>query len=97
VWADVPPWIAPPRDPDDPMGMWAALPDSPFKARPKESWILPTSSSWKQDDGQFLDCIQAGRQSAMHAGIAAQATEALMAAYQSAATGSVVELPLARG
>jgi predicted dehydrogenase len=95
VWADVPPWTAPPRDPEDPMGMWAAPPDSPYEARPKESWILPARSG-TSDAEHFLDCVQHGRQSEMPVDIAAKSTEALLAAYQSAASGSLIELPLPR-
>jgi predicted dehydrogenase len=96
VWADVDLWKAPPRDPDDPMGMWAVLPDSPFKAAPKESWMLPTASSGVADARHFLDCIEQGRQSEVSADLAAAATEVLFAAYRSAAMGAAVELPLPR-
>lgn len=96
VWADVPPWAAPPRDPDDPMGMWAPLPDSPFQAQPKQNWFTPFVPSWNIDVGRFVDCIETGRPSAVPAETAAAATETLLAAYQSAATGQVVSLPLAR-
>lgn len=96
VWADVHPWTAPPRDPDDPMGMWAPPPDSPYKAAPKEGWILPTVSSWAIDAKHFLDCIEQGRQSEVSVDLAAAATEILFAAYRSAATRAAVELPLPR-
>jgi len=96
VWADVPPWTAPPRDPDDPMGMWAPLPDSPFQAQPKQSWVTPFVPSWNIDAGHFVDCIERGRSSAVPAELAAAATETLLAAYRSAASGQVVSLPLAR-
>lgn len=94
VWADVDPWTAPPRDPGDPMGMWAAPLDSPYKARPKESWVLPATSSWVDDAKYFLDCVEQGKQSEMSVDIAAAATETLLAAYRSAATGETMCLPL---
>lgn len=96
VWSDVAPWTAPPRDPDDPMGMWAPLPDSPYKAAPKNSWVLPTASYWATDAKHFLDCIEHGKQSEVSVDVAAASTEILFAAYRSAATGAAVELPLLR-
>jgi predicted dehydrogenase len=96
VWAEVVPWMAPPRDPDDPMGMWAPLPNSPYKAAPKDGWILPTASSWATDAKHFLDCIEQGRQSELSVDVAAAASEILFAAYRSAATGAAVDLPLSR-
>jgi predicted dehydrogenase len=97
VWADVEPWKAPPRDPSDPMGMWAPLPDSPYEARPKESWMTPFVPSWDIDVGRFLDCLEHGRTPEVPADMAAQAMEILLAAYQSAASGGWVALPLPRG
>ena len=44
----------------------------------------------------FLDCIESGRPSDVSAKVAAMATEILLAGYQSAATGNVVDLPLPR-
>jgi predicted dehydrogenase len=96
VWADVDSWTAPPRDPDDPMGMWTVMPDSPYKAAPKENWVLPTVSFWAADAKHFLDCVEQGRQSEVSADVAGAATEILFAAYRSAAIGAAVELPLPR-
>ncbi|MEO8497314.1 MAG: hypothetical protein ABI614_19765, partial [Planctomycetota bacterium] len=96
VWADADPWTPPPRDPDDPMGMWAPLPDSPYKAAPKNDWVLPTASSWAVDAKHFLDCVEHGRQSEVSVEIAAAASEILFAAYRSAAIGDAIELPLPR-
>lgn len=92
VWSDADPWMPPPRDPADPMGMWAPLPDSPFKADPKNDWILPTTPSWATDAQHFLDCIEQGKQSEMSAEVAAAASEVLFAAYRSAASGMSAEL-----
>ena len=96
VWADVVPWTPPPRDPDDPMGMWAPRPDSPYKAAPKNGWVLPTASFWATDAKHFLDCIEQGKQSEVSVDVAAAATEILFAAYRSASIGAAVELPLPR-
>lgn len=95
VWADVEPWTAPQRDPDDPMGMWGASPSGRYAPRPKQSWITPPSSA-KTDAAYFLDCIEQGRPSDVPASLAAAATEVLLAGYQSAAAGRPVELPLPR-
>ena len=92
IWSDVPSWQPPPRDPEDPMGMWAAMPDSPFRAEPKLSWLTPGSASWKIDAEHFLNCLENGRQSEVSLDLAAAATAALLAAYQSAAEGCAVEL-----
>ena len=92
VWSDAEPWLPPPRDPDDPMGMWTPLPDSQFKAAPKNAWQLPTTPSWATDAKHFLDCIELGRQSEVSADLAATASEILFAAYRSAARGTAVDL-----
>ena len=92
IWSDAPAWHPPPRDPEDPMGMWAALPDSEFRADPKLSWLTPGSTSWKTDAEHFLGCLETGRQSEVSMDLAAAVTEALLAAYQSAAEGCAVEL-----
>ena len=94
VWADHERWTAPPRDPEDPMGMWAPLPDSPYKAAIKNDWVSPSSSSWATDAKHFLDCVQEGRQSEVSVDVAAAASEILFAAYRSAANDAAVDLPL---
>ena len=43
----------------------------------------------------FLDSIEQGKESEVTVADGATATEAMLAAYQSAATGEVVSLPLA--
>jgi predicted dehydrogenase len=97
VWADVEPWTAPRRDPGDPMGMWATPPPEPFRPRPKQAWIVPAPVRANDDIKRFQDCIEAGRASDVPAALGAEATEVLLAAYRSAATGEVVTLPLPRG
>jgi predicted dehydrogenase len=96
VWADVEPWTAPERDPEDPMGMWATPRPQQFTPRPKPSWIVPPSLRANDDITRFLDCVEAGRASDVPAALGAEATEVLLAAYRSAATGQVVALPLPR-
>ena len=96
VWADVAPWRAPERDPEDPMGMWGPTGPDRFVPKPRQAWITPRPAGVESDVAYFLDCIEAGRRSDVSAGLAATATEVLLAGYQSAATGDVVELPLLR-
>jgi predicted dehydrogenase len=96
VWADVDAWTAPQRDPDDPMGMWGGPKAEAYVPRPKRAWIAPSSPAEATDTGYFLDCIEQGRESDVSAALAARATEVLLAAYQSAAGGRMVNLPLAR-
>jgi predicted dehydrogenase len=95
VWGDVEPWGPPKRNPEDPMGMWAMPPDSPFSAKPRQSWLMPSSQRNVTDVSHFLDCIEQGKQSVVSAEVAAAATEVLMAGYQSAATHKTMTIPLA--
>jgi predicted dehydrogenase len=97
AWADVEPWTAPERDPDDPMGMWATPRPKQFTSRPKSSWIVPPALRANDEITRFLDCVETGRASDVTAALGAEATEILLAAYRSAATGQVVALPLPRG
>jgi predicted dehydrogenase len=94
VWGDVPPWMPPARNPEDPMGMWETPPSSPYALQPRQAWVTPESRARRSDAEYFLDCIEQGRQSDVSVQLAAAATEALMAAYQSAATGRAVATPL---
>ena len=96
VWADAVTWSAPKRDPEDPMGMWGGPKAEPYLPHPKLAWITPSAAARATDVGYFLDCIEEGRQSDVSASVAAAATEVLLAGYQSAATGRVIDLPLPR-
>lgn len=91
VWADEEPWSTPPRHPEDPMGFWS----STAKYRAKRAWAVPTEGV-RHDVVHFLDRIERGEASDVPAQIGAAATEVLLAAYKSAATGEEVKLPLPR-
>jgi len=93
VWGDMKRWSPPKRNPDDPMGMWLLPPGSPFKAKPRQTWLTLPSDPCVADLGHFLDCIEHGRESTVSAGVAAAATEVLLAGYQSAATHQTITLP----
>ena len=94
VYTDAPPWTMPAVHSADPMAFWRSTQDE-VKVRPKDTWITLTSPG-ASDASCFLDCLDAGRDSELPAGEAALATEVLLAAYRSAATGEVVTLPLPR-
>jgi predicted dehydrogenase len=90
VWADVPGWAPPQRDPDDPMSMWGHPKKPQHTAQPKQAWITPPALGPAADAKYFLDCLQAGRASEINAALAAHTTEILLAAYRSAANGSAM-------
>jgi predicted dehydrogenase len=92
VWADDEPWQAPPRDPEDPMGMWASPAESPHRPREKRDWVVADSASWTTDASHFLDCIEQGQPSAVPIQIAIEASRVLLSAYRSAATGTTVRV-----
>lgn len=90
------PWTAPEINPQDPMGFWRST-QKAVNTQPKRLFS-PFSRliSAKSDESYFIDCILEGRESEMNAHQAAILTEVLLAGYQSAATGTVVSLPLPR-
>ena len=96
VWSDSPSWAPPPRNPDDPMGMWVTPEGSPYRPAPKRSWLATPWLSPATDVTYFLDCLEQGRESCVPIQVAADAMEILLAAYQSAAAGQTVSLPLPR-
>jgi predicted dehydrogenase len=92
IWSDASAWQPPPRNPLDPMGMWMALPGSPYLAAPKRNWWSAPALSTQADTGYFLDCLQAGRDSEVNVATAALASQILLAAYRSAAERTSVPL-----
>lgn len=90
IWSGEANWGPPKVNPEDPMGMWVTPPESPFAAAAKQAWTVETSDVTKADAAYFLDCIEQGRTSELSAVEAAQTTQILAAAYQSAASGRVV-------
>lgn len=95
VYTDEAPWQPPQPHPQDPMFFWQSTTDE-AGVKPKRTWS-PAGSAARTDAAYFLDCLDAGRDSDIPASEAALTTEVLIAAYQSAATGTVVTLPLPRG
>jgi predicted dehydrogenase len=96
IWSDADAWQPPQRNPDDPMGMWLAPEGSPYRAAPKPDWIAPPFLNPVADVRYFLDCLESGRDSLASVPVAAAATRILLAAYQSAALGRAVALPLSQ-
>jgi predicted dehydrogenase len=94
VYTDEKPWVPPQVNPEDPMGFWTST-QAAVRLRPKWTWV-PVAAAGTSDAGYFLDCLDAGRDSEVNVAEAALATEVLLAAYQSAAKGEVVTLPLPR-
>ncbi|HMF14690.1 MAG TPA: Gfo/Idh/MocA family oxidoreductase [Gemmataceae bacterium] len=91
VYADEPSWTPPPAHPEDPMAFWTST-QRESGVRPKQTWIPLEGPA--NDVACFLDRLDAQRETEMPASAAAHATEVLLAAYKSAATGSLVPLPL---
>lgn len=96
TWSDSPPWLPPPPFAGDPMGFWSST-QAAMGVRPKRSWkaIEPVVQS---DTTAFLDCIEQERESDVPAAVGAHATEVILAAYQSAATGqpAAISAPVSR-
>ncbi len=93
VYTDETPWTPPPVNPADPMGFWTST-QQEVHTMPKLTW-LPLAAA-ASDAAYFIDCLDANRDSEMNAAAAAATTEVLLAGYESASTGQVVSLPLAR-
>ncbi len=94
VYAAEPPWTPPRPHPEDPMGFWAST-QAESGVQQKRTWV-PTTAEGRSDAGYFVDCLAAQRDSEISVVEAAQATEVLLATYQSAALGKAVSLPLPR-
>ena len=65
-------------------------------AQPKPFWYEPAVVAGKSDQSLFLDCLEEDKDAEVTLDDAAQASEAMLAAYQSATTGKIVALPLPR-
>ncbi len=95
ISSDAPPWTAPPRNPDDPMGFWSST-RAAAGENPKRSWFMPPSAETSSDQSHFVDAVLGGFESDVTIADGAAAVEVLMAAYKSAAFRKVVKLPLPR-
>jgi predicted dehydrogenase len=94
VYTSETPWTPPKLNPDDPMGFWNSTSKN---AKPKRSWIpISPGQRHTNDVSYFIDCIESNHKSEVSAKEGAAQVEVLMAGYLSAATGSVVSLPIPR-
>lgn len=89
------PWTAPEINPQDPMGFWRSTQQA-VNTQSKRVFTPFSLTPAKSDESYFIDCLLEGRESEMNALQAAMLTEVLLAGYKSAATGTVVSLPLPR-
>ena len=95
VASDLAGWIRPPRDPEDPMGFWRST-QLRGGVTPRPEWYVPETVPARSDQSLFVDCVEQDREAEVTAFDGAKIVEVLFAAYQSAATGEVVSLPLPR-
>ena len=91
VARDQPCWQAPERDPADPMGFWKSTQER-AGIQPKPEWREPRTLAPLSDQSLFLDALDAGRDGEVSAADGAAATDAMLGAYESAATGALIEL-----
>jgi predicted dehydrogenase len=84
-------WEAPERDPSDPMGFWRSTQDR-ARIRPKPEWREPPTLPALSDQSLFLDALEAGRDGEVSVADGAAAVDAMLGAYESAATGKVIRL-----
>jgi predicted dehydrogenase len=91
VYAAEPPWTPPAPHSEDPMAFWTST-QMASGFRPKQNWIAFGGTG--NDAKAFLDALDVGKDGHVSAEEAAKATEVLSAAYESAATGSTIKLPL---
>ena len=84
-------WEAPERDPLDPMGFWRST-QQRANIQPRPQWREPRTLEPLSDQRLFLDAIEAGRDGDVSVEDGAAATDAMLGAYESAATGKVIRL-----
>lgn len=90
TWSSQADWQPPERNPEDPMGFWSSTQEA-VGIQPRNAWIASRSTACG-DARHFIDCVEAGKPSDVSAREAAHSVRTLLAAYESAATGEVVEL-----
>ena len=91
VSGDQPCWQTPDRDPTDPMGFWKSTQDR-ARIQPKPEWREPATLTPLSDQKLFLDALDADRDGEVSVADGAAAVEAMLGAYESAASGRLVKL-----
>jgi len=84
-------WTAPPRDPQDPMGFWRST-QNRAAVSPKPDWHALGLEKPLSDQSMFLDALDSNEEAQVSVADGAAATDALLGAYESAATREVVRL-----
>jgi predicted dehydrogenase len=91
IYSDAPAWKQPEKPhPEDPMGFWSST-QKAGGVKEKTDWF-PIQAAAQSDAAYFLDRIEQDRASDVPAAVGAHAVEAILAGYESAATGTTVEL-----
>ena len=91
VAGEQPCWQAPERDPTDPMGFWKSTQDR-ARIQPKPEWREPPTLKPLSDQAMFLDALDAGKDGEVTVADGAAAVDAMLGAYESAATGRTIKL-----
>ena len=91
VFADEPTFQPPPPNPLDPTGMWGST-QTKSTGPPKRHWVSVSDGQGREDISSFVDCVDNGVESEMNAEMAAQSVAVITAAFQSAASGKVVQI-----
>jgi predicted dehydrogenase len=91
VHSDAPAWQQPQTPhPEDPMGFWSST-QQEGGITPKTDWFS-IEPVLQNDAAYFLDCIEQDRESDVPVAVGAHAVEAILAGYESAASGNTVSL-----
>jgi predicted dehydrogenase len=91
-YTDQSPWRPPEIHPDDPMGFWKSTQQA-VGVEPKGNWLpLDVEANERNDVSRFIDRLETGRNGEIDARAASHLTKVILAAYQSTATGEVVEV-----
>lgn len=91
IAGDQPCWETPERDPLDPMGFWRST-QQRANIQPKPQWREPRTLEPLSDQSLFLDALEEDHDGEVSVEDGAAATDAMLGAYESAATGAKVRL-----
>ena len=91
VFADEPVFQPPPPHPLDPTGMWGST-QTKSTGPPKRQWVSVSDAQGRDEIASFVDCVENGVESEMNAEMAAPSISVITAAFQSAASGKVVQI-----
>ncbi len=91
VFADEPTFRPPPPNPLDPTGMWGST-QTKSTGPPKQHWVSVSDGQGREEIASFVDCVDNDVESEMNAEMAAQSVAVITAAFQSAASGKVVQI-----